>query len=66
MITLSSLLTQIFLYSNKLENKETFLKSCRISEIVRAIEAYTESYDTTKAISVLTLMRTDLKLLESA
>ena len=38
--TLSSLLTQILLYNNKLESQSTFLKEVRAEEITRVLSNY--------------------------
>ena len=64
-ITLSSLLTQILLYSNKVENKLLFLKHARADEISKVLSNYCKTYDTTLCIQILSLIRADLKALES-
>lgn len=63
--TLSSLLTQILLYSRKLEDKVTFLKHSRAEEISKVLVYYFKTYDITKAIELLKLIKADLKALES-
>ena len=64
-ITLSSLLTQILLFSNKLENKQLFLKHSRAEEISKVLSNYFKTFDTTICIQLLKLIRADLKALES-
>lgn len=64
-VTLSSLLTQILLYSNKLDNKQMFLKHSRAEEISKVLRNYFRFYDTTLCIQLLTLIKADLKALES-
>lgn len=63
--TLSSLLTQILLYSRKLDDKVTFLKHSRAEDISKVLVYYFKTYDITKAIELLKLIKADLKALES-
>lgn len=62
--TLTCLLTQICLYSNKLKNKETFLKEVRAEEISRALNEYFKQEDLSSATHVLKAVKTDLLVLE--
>lgn len=63
--TLSSLLTQILLYSKKLEENQTlFLKHSRAEEISKVLAYYFKTYDITKAIDLLKLIKADLLALE--
>ena len=63
--TLSSLLTQILLYSKKLEDNQTlFLKHSRAEEISKVLAYYFKTYDITKAIQLLKLIKLDLLALE--
>lgn len=64
-ITLSSLLTQILLNSNKVEDKQMFLKHSRAEEISKVLLNYFKAYDTKLCIQMLTLIKADLKALES-
>lgn len=64
-ITLSSLLTQILLNSNKVEDKQMFLKHSRAEEISKVLLNYFKTYDTKLCIQMLTLIKADLKALES-
>lgn len=64
-ITLSSLLTQILLYSNTVEDKQLFLKHARCEEISKVLTNYFITYDTRLCVDLLRLIRADLKALES-
>ena len=60
------LLTQILLYSKKLEeNRTLFLKHCRAEEISKILTYYFKTYDITKAIDLLKLIKADLLALET-
>ena len=65
LVTLSSLLTQILLYSNTVKDKEQFLKHCRADEISKALVRYFQTYDLTLCLTLLRYIRADLKALES-
>lgn len=64
-VTLSSLLTQIILFSNTVENKQLFLKHARAEEISKVLVNYFINYNTTLCIQLLSLIKADLKALES-
>lgn len=65
--TLSAMLTQILLYSKKLnsESKQMFLQHSRADEITRVLQNYFITYDITNAVRLLRLIKADLKALES-
>lgn len=63
-ITLSSLLTQILLYSNKVENKQLFLKHSRADEISKVLLKYFENFDLQLSVQMLNLLKADLKACE--
>lgn len=63
-VTLSSLLTQILLYSNNVEDKQLFLKHSRADEISKVLANYFVTYDLTLCIAILKLVKADLKALE--
>lgn len=63
--TLSSMLTQILLYSRQVEDKQMFLKHARSSEITLVLNNYFKSYDLTSCLKLLRLIKADLKALES-
>lgn len=63
-LTLASLLTQIVLYSNSLQERELFLKHSRAEEISRVLVDYFKNYDLKLSIQLLELVRADIKALE--
>lgn len=65
LITLSSLLTQILLYSKELTDKQLFLKHSRAEEISKVLNNYFRTFDIRLCISMLKLVKADLKALES-
>ena len=63
--TLTSLLTQILLYSRKLEaNRDIFIREARAEEITRVLNNYFKNDDLEKCISLLRLIKSDLMVLE--
>lgn len=65
LITLSSLLTQIFIYSSKVKDRELFLRHTRAEEITKVILNYLKTYDLTLCIALLNHVKADLKALET-
>ena len=63
-ITLSSMLTQILLFSKGAENKQLFLKHARAQEISLVLFNYFKNYDITNCIKLLKLIKADLKVIE--
>ena len=63
--TLSSMLTQILLFSKSVENKQMFLRHARANEISKVLQIYFTTYDLTNCIKLLRLIKCDLKALES-
>lgn len=63
-VTLSSLLTQILLYSNKVENKQLFLRHSRADEISKVLVKYFQDYDVQLCVSMMNLLKADLKACE--
>lgn len=61
---LACLLTQIVLYSKKLESKELFLKEIRAEEIARVLQTYFETDDLGQCKKLLHLIKADLMVLE--
>lgn len=63
--TLVCLLTQIVLYSNKLEfQKDLFLQEARAEEISRVLNEYFKTGEIDSCISLLKLIKTDILVLE--
>lgn len=63
--TLSSLLTQILLFSKKCNDREMFLKHSRAEEIAMVLTRYFKCFDLQLCIQVLRLIKLDLKALET-
>lgn len=63
-VTLCSLLTQIVLYSNKIENKQLFLTHARADEISKVLTNYFKNFDIQLCIQMLSLIKADLKACE--
>jgi len=63
-ITLACLLTQVVLYSKKLENSTNFLNEIRFKDLARAMCSYSETDSAEEIIKVLTAIKTDLVVLE--
>lgn len=61
---LACLLTQIVLYSKKLESKDLFLKEIRAEEIARVLQTYFETDDLGQCKKLLHLIKADLMVLE--
>lgn len=64
-ITLSSLLLQILLYSKNIKNKQMFLRHARADEITKVLSLYFNNYDLTNCIKLLRMFKIDIKALES-
>jgi hypothetical protein len=62
--TLSSLLTQILLYGNKLAYPLTFYKEARAEEISRVLNTYFKTGDLDSCIALLKLIKSDLLVME--
>lgn len=63
--TLSSFLTQTLLYSNKVEDKEMFLRHARAREISTVLTKYFVDFDLTSCIKLMQLLKADIKALEA-
>lgn len=63
--TLSALLTQILLFSKKVENRQMFLRHARGQEITVILNNYFTSYDLTNCLKLLKVIKADIKALES-
>lgn len=65
LITLSSLLNQILLFSKIAEDKAMFLKHSRAEEISKVLINYFKTANIVPCIKLLRLIKTDIKVLES-
>lgn len=63
-LTLSCLLTQIFLYGNKLEQPELFFKEARAEEITKVLNEYFKTGLIENCSALLKIIRADLLVLE--
>jgi hypothetical protein len=63
-LTLSCLLTQIFLYGNKLEQPELFFKEARAEEITKVLNEYFKTGLIENCSTLLKIIRADLLVLE--
>lgn len=63
--TLSALLTQILLFSKKVNNKQMFLRHSRCNEITSVLNNYFKTYDLTNCLKMLKIIKIDIKALES-
>lgn len=66
LITLAALQTQILLFSKDVTNKPMFLKHSRIGEICECLNNYYRTFDITKCIKLLRIIKIDLKCLENS
>jgi hypothetical protein len=64
LITLSSLLTQVFLHCKHIENPARFLKEIRANEIAKVINAYCIDENPELCIKMLQAIRSDLTVME--
>jgi len=64
LITLTCLLTQIALYSKKLDNASSFLNEIRFNDLSKAMYTYSETDSIDEVVKVLNAIKTDLLVLE--
>ena len=64
MVVLTSLLNQIMIFADKVEDKQLFLKHARADELCKAILVYLTKYDIQPAVKLLQLVKADLKTLQ--
>jgi hypothetical protein len=64
LITLTCLLTQIALYSKKLDNASGFLNEIRFNDLSKAMYTYSETDSIDEVVKVLNAIKTDLLVLE--
>lgn len=64
--TLSALLNQILLWSRGVDDKRLFLDNSRAKEITLVLSNYFKTYDITQALTLIRLIKSDIKCLESA
>ena len=62
--TLCALLTQVVLFSKKLDNSKVFLDWIRAEEISRVLNIYFKTFDISLPIKLLKILKTDIKIFE--
>lgn len=62
---LSSLLLQIILFSKNVSDKNMFLKHSRADDISTVLNLYFKEYDLTNCLKLISLIKADLKAVES-
>ena len=63
-LTLSCLLTQIFLYGNKLDHSDLFFKEARAEEITKVLNEYFQTGLIENCSNLLKIIKSDLLVLE--
>lgn len=63
--TLSSLLTQILLFTKSADDKQMFMRHSRAQEISQVLNSYFKDYNLTNCVKLLRLIKADLKALEN-
>lgn len=64
MVVLTSLLNQIMIFAEKVEDRQLFLKHSRADEVCKVILLYLTNYDIQPAVKLLQLIKADLKTLQ--
>lgn len=64
MVVLTSLLNQIMIFAEKVEDKQLFLRHSRADELCKVILVYLTKYDIQPAVKLLQLIKADLKTLQ--
>lgn len=63
--TLNSYALQATLFSEQLQNKQMFYRFVRLQEVYQCLYYYTKTYDLTPCIKLLSMIKADIKVLES-
>lgn len=63
--TLASYNLQALLYAKKIEDKEMFYRNSRVEEVTRVLNEYYKTFDLSSCLTVLTLIKADIKLFET-
>lgn len=66
LITLSSMLTQIFIFSKDVEDKQMFFRHARVDEILKVLLNYNINADLKDCIKLIKLIKLDIKALEES
>ena len=63
--TLASYNLQVLIYAKKVEDKEMFYRNTRVEEVTRVLNNYYKTFNLEDCITVLSLLKADIKLFES-
>ena len=63
--TLNSYALQATLFADSVENKQIFFRFARLQEVYQCLYYYTKTYDLTNCLKLLSLIRADIKALET-
>lgn len=63
--TISAFVLQVILYSKHVEDKAMFFKHVRLEEATRVLNTYSKTYDITSSLSLLRVLKADIKAFES-
>lgn len=63
--TLNSYALQVTLFASGVENKQIFFRFARLQEVYQCLYYYTKTYDLTNCLRLLSLIRADIKVLET-
>lgn len=63
--TLNSYALQATLFASSVENKQIFFRFARLQEVYQCLYYYTKTYDLTNCLKLLSLIRADIKVLET-
>ena len=63
--TLNSYALQVVLFAKNIENKQIFYRFARLQEVYQCLYYYAKTYDLTNCLKLLSLIKADIKALET-
>ena len=63
--TLNSYALQVTLFSDSVKDKQIFFRFARLQEVYQCLYYYTKTYDLTNCLKLLSLIKSDIKILET-
>ena len=63
--TLNSYALQVTLFSESVKDKQIFFRFARLQEVYQCLYYYTKTYDLTNCLKLLSLIKSDIKVLET-
>lgn len=63
--TLNSYALQATLFAKSVTNKQIFFRFARLQEVYQCLYYYTKTYDLTNCLKLLSLIKSDIKILET-